>query len=358
MQPIRLLDLGEVPAVRSQTVYHAVAHAQTADTPNTIILVSPADPYACIGFHQELEKEVDLDYCRAHNLPVYRREVGGGAVYLDNGQIFTQWVFQPGNLPANLEEQYELYVKPLLDAYQELGIDAYLRPINDIHVGGKKIGGTGAAQIGEAQVVVGSLMLNFDKATMTRILKVPSEKMRDKIFESLEAYMVTMEELLETMPSREQIKAVYVQKCAQALGAEIVPGTLTEAELAMAEKLDHDYTSDEWLFEKGSLPKMGVKIHEDVRVVETALKAPGGLIRVTARLRENAIDDVSLSGDFTLLPSHGLSAIEAGLVNQPVQPEALSESVAAVYQAEQIRSPGVTPENFAEAIMQAATGNS
>jgi lipoate-protein ligase A len=29
---------------------------------------------------------VDLDYCARHNLPVYRREVGGGAVFLDNGQ--------------------------------------------------------------------------------------------------------------------------------------------------------------------------------------------------------------------------------------------------------------------------------
>jgi lipoate-protein ligase A len=358
MNQIRLLDLGEVSAIRSQTVYHAVAHAQTPDTPNTIILVSPAQPYACIGFHQELEKEVDLDYCRANNLPVYRREVGGGAVYLDNGQIFTQWVFQPGTLPATVESQYELYAKPLVDAYQQLGIDAYLRPINDIHVGGKKIGGTGAAQIGEAQVVVGSLMLNFDKATMTKILKVPSEKMRDKIFESLEAYMVTMEELLDTMPGREQIKAVYVQKCAETLGAEIVPDTLTEAELAKAEELDEEFSSDAWLFEKGSLPKVGVKIHEDVRVVETALKAPGGLIRVTARLHRDTIDDISLSGDFTMLPAQGLSAIESTLHSQPVQREALTTAIEAVVQAEAIQSPGVTPEQFAAAILQAATANS
>ena len=77
-----------------------------------------------------------------------------------------------GPLPADLEARFELYVRPLVETYRALGIPAYLRPINDVHVGGKKIGGTGAAQMGDAEVVVGSLMFTFDKATMARVLKV------------------------------------------------------------------------------------------------------------------------------------------------------------------------------------------
>ncbi len=354
MNPIRYLDLGTVSPIRSQTVYHAVAHAMTPDTPNTIILVSPAQPYACVGFHQNLEKEVDLDYCRQHNLPVYRREVGGGAVYLDDGQVFTQWVFQPGQLPVKLEDQYRLYIEPLVATYQTLGIDAYLRPVNDIHVGGKKIGGTGAAQIGQGQVVVGSLMFDFDKATMARILKVPSEKMRDKIFESLEQYMVTMAELLPTPPDRAAVKKLYIDQCAAALNAEIVPGELTAEEEAIAARLDAAFAADDWLFQKGSLKQVGVKIHQDVRVVETALKAPGGLIRVTARLREGHIDDIALSGDFTMLPASGLVAIEAALRGVGVQHEALVARLSDLYHRLNIQSPGVTPENFSDAVLQAA----
>jgi lipoate-protein ligase A len=59
LNTIRLLDLDRVAPVRSQTVYHAVAHALTAEIPDTIILVSPTDPYVCIGYHQDLKKEVD-----------------------------------------------------------------------------------------------------------------------------------------------------------------------------------------------------------------------------------------------------------------------------------------------------------
>jgi lipoate-protein ligase A len=63
MRSIRVLDLGRVSAVRSQTVYHAAAYAMTGDRPDTVILVSPDQPYVCVGYHQDLEKEVDLAYC-------------------------------------------------------------------------------------------------------------------------------------------------------------------------------------------------------------------------------------------------------------------------------------------------------
>lgn len=353
MNPIRLLDLGRVSPLRSQTVYHAVAYAMAPDDPDTIILVSPTDPYVCIGYHQDLEKEVDLAFCQAHGLPVLRREVGGGAVYLDDGQVFTQWVFHQGHLPQTLEKRFELYVRPLVETYRALGINAYHRPINDIHVAGKKIGGTGAAQIGLAEVVVGSLMFAFDKATMARVLKVTSEKMRDKIFESLEQYMTTMSEELQEIPDRQSVKDLYITKCAAVLEAEIVPGEWTAKEEEMARQLDKRFVSDEWLYQKGGLRHVGVKIHEDVQVVETAFKAPGGLIRATVRLREGRIDDLAISGDFTLLPAFAVGALEQALRGLSARRESLTGRIQEVYQALSIQSPGVTPEDFATAIVTA-----
>jgi len=356
LRRIRLLELDTLSAVRSQTVYHAVAHAMTEATPDTIILVSPRQPYVCIGFHQDLEKEVDLTYCQAQGLPVLRREVGGGAVYLDDGQVFTQWVFHTGHLPQTLEKRFELFIRPLVETYQALGIEAYYRPVNDIHVGGKKIGGTGAARIGPADVVVGSLMFSFDRATMARALKVSSEKMRDKIFESLEQYMITMTELLERLPDRQTVNDLYVQKCAAALKAEIVPGEWAADEEAIAAQLDARFFSSAWLYQKGGLRQVGVKIHEDVRVVESALKVPGGLIRVTARLREERIDDVALSGDFTLLPAFALGSIEQAVRGLSLSHAALVTRIQEVYRDLAVQSPGLTPEHFAQAILAAARG--
>ena len=168
-------------------------------------------------------------------------------------------VFHPGHLPADLEERFALYVRPLVETYQALGINAYLRPINDIHVGGKKIGGTGAAQMGSAEVVVGSLMFTFDKATMSKVLKVSSEKMRDKVFQSLDQYMTTIEEQLQPLPDRAAVKNLYMAKCAAALGAEVARGEWSAAEEVVATDIDQRFTSDEWLHEKGGLRQTGVQ---------------------------------------------------------------------------------------------------
>ncbi len=356
MNPIRLLDLGLVTPIRSQTVYHAVGHTLTADSPDTIIIVAPDRPYVCIGYHQDLEREVDLDYCRAHGLPVARRQVGGGAVYLDAGQLFVQWVFHREALPSSLEARFDLYIRPLVETYQALGVAAYHRPVNDIHVAGKKIGGTGAAQMGEAEVLVGSLMFTFDKAAMARVLKVPSEKMRDKIFESLEQYMTTLAEQVSPLPDRSTVRDLYLARAAATLGREIVPGVPTAAELALAAELDARFISEEWLYQKGSLRRAGVKIHEDVHVVEGAFKAPGGLIRATVRLREGRIDGLELAGDFTVFPAAAVGDLQDAAFGAESARAALIERFAAAYRALAIQAPGVTPEHLADAVL-AAAGN-
>lgn len=354
MIPVRLLDLGLVPPIRSQTIYHAVGHALTRDCPDTIILVSPTHPYVCVGYHQDLEREVDLDYCRTHGLPVTRREVGGGAVYLDAGQLFVQWVFRPQGLPASLEARFDLFIRPLVETYRALGLAAYHRPVNDIHVAGKKIGGTGGAQMGLAEVMVGSLMFTFDKRAMARVLAVSSEKMRDKVTKSLEQYMTSLSELLDPLPDRNAVRDLYLGCAARVLGREIVPGAPTDAELALAARLDERFVSEEWLHQKGTLRRAAVKIHEDVQVAEGVFKAPGGLIRATTRLHRGRVDSLELAGDFTLLPAAAITALEDAAEGAELQQDALGARFAAVYRDLAIESPGVTPKYLAAAVLAAA----
>ncbi len=350
MKRIRLLRLGMVSPVRSQTCYHAVAYALAEGAPDTVILVSPADPYVCIGFHQDLEIEVDVDYCRRQRLPVYRREVGGGAVYLDRNQLFVQWVFRPSSLPADVAERFRLYIEPLVLTYRALGIDARHRPVNDVHVGHKKIGGTGAARIGQAEVVVGSLMFDFDRAAMARILRVSSEKMRDKVHQSLEEYMTTLRDELGTLPDRPAVEALYLAQCARALDADIVQGEWTAEEEALARELDERFESRDWLYQKGTKRRPGVKIHEDVQLHESSLKAPGGLIRLTLRLRNGRIDDLSISGDFTMVPQTAVIEIEESLRGTTAEPQAVLEVIREKYRVRQIQSPGIGPGDWAAAL--------
>lgn len=348
---IRILDLGTVPWLRSQSVFHGLAYAMRPGDPDTITLMSPDSPYVCVGFHQEVEKELDVAYCREHGIPITRREIGGGAVYLDAGQIFWHTIFQREHLPFGIEEIYAKVLAGPVAAHNEMGIPAYHRPVNDIQVGGKKIGGTGAATIGGALVVAGSLLMDFDYALMARVLRVPSEKFRDKVFQTLNEYLTTItRELGERAPSREDAKQILVKHFARALDAEVFPGSLTERELRVIEELDSVLTSDDWVFQRGGMTRAGVKIAEGVRVRESAHKAPGGLIRATVTERDGVIDDVVLSGDFFCYPPEAIAGLERSLVGVSLEQDALVARISGFLADRSARLPGVSSADLAKAI--------
>ncbi len=345
-QPVRLIDAGTLPYLESQTIYHAVAYAMTPETPDTAILVSPDTPYVCIGFHQEVEREVDLEYCQVHHIPVTRREVGGGAVLLDANQIFTQWVFQREHVPLKVIDRFRWHATPIMATYQDFGVAASFRPINDIHVNGKKIGGMGAAAIGNAEVVVSSLMLDFDTHTMARVLKVPNEKFRDKVFQGLENYMTTLTKELGKTPEREAVKQRYIEHLQEVLQRPVEVGELTPKEQDVLRQLNERFRSKDWLYQKGGLVRGAVKIHGGVWVGETAYKAPGGLIRITLRIRENTIDDLAISGDFTFYPQHQLAAFEHYLKGKSLEPAALRKAIETFYQDHAVQTPGIEIDHW------------
>lgn len=353
--PVRLVDAGTVPALRSQTVYHGVAHAFTKDSPNTIILVSPELPYVCIGFHQEIKKEVDVGFCRDNNIPIVRREVGGGAVYLDDRQLFTQWIFHPNAYPMRIDERFKMHAYPIVETYKALGVDAFFRPVNDVQVHpGKKIGGMGAAAIGNAEVLVCSFMFDFDFELMSKVLNVPDEKFRDKIYQSLNEYMTTLKKELGEIPSRETIKQLYIEKCEKVLGDSVEEGEFSDVELRKMNELDAKFSTESWLFSKGSHARPAVKIHSGVWVGETSVKTPGGLIYATIRLRNNYIDDITLSGDFTFYPHTKFAGMEKALLHAEATTEKLSEIVNRFYEEENIQTPGVEPHDWVDSIVSLA----
>ncbi len=269
-EPVRVVRLAGVSPLRSQAAYHALGHApRAAGAPDTILLIVPASPYVCIGYHQELEREVDTAACRRLGLPVIRRGVGGGAVLLDDGQVFANWVFAANHLPGSIESRFRLYAAALVETYRGLGVPAEHRPVNDIHVAGRKIGGTGAARMGEREVVVGSLMFDFDHDRMAQVLRVSSEKMRDKVARALHDYVTTLRRELGVAPDRDAVLAAYLEQCAAALGRPMRAGELTAEELRAVRGWERRLASAQWTQRAARRAVSGVRICADVSVHES-----------------------------------------------------------------------------------------
>ncbi len=313
---IRLLDFGKVDSLRSLAIFHGVAYALDRDHPDTITLTRPRDPFVSIGHHQDAKTEVDLEFCRNAGVPVYRREVGGGAVYLDEGQTFWHTIFHRDRVPTSLADIYSRFLAGPVLALNRIGIPAVHRPVNDIQVEGRKIGGTGAATIGESMVVAGSLMFDFNYKLMSQVLRVPSEKFRDKVYSTMREYLTTINRQLgEHAPKRPEAERILVECFTETLGDVLVEDEPRPDELASIAEQEERIASEEWLHLEG-LPPSGdsVKIAEGVTVVEGVHKAPGGLVRASMALRDGVIVGIVLSGDFFVEPAAARRALQDALV--------------------------------------------
>ncbi len=315
---VRLLDMGMVIPLRSQSIYHGITASMTPDSDPAILLCRPKSTYVSIGYFQEAGMEVDLAFCDENSIPVYRRQVGGGAVLLDQNQLFYHIVmphsaFDELGLPQSMAERFAFLAAPPIAAYQSMGVNASFRPINDIQVEGKKIGGTGIGEFDHAVVFAGSMMLDFNHQLMSKVLKIPDEKMRDKIFQSLEAYITTLKRELPTAPPVADVAKSLVEAFEQSWPIEVYPSLPTTEELEAIESYDAQIASEEWLH----LVKMpekdfaAVKISANVKVLHAAHKAPGGMIRATVRVVDEKIESVLLSGDFPISPRQGLEALSS-----------------------------------------------
>ena len=342
---MKLYDLGYVSWRDSQALYHALPRLGREG----LFILAPDSPYVSIGRHQDARYDVDIEYCRAHGIPVMRREVGGGAVYLDGNQLFYQLVIHKDNplAPARKEDFYRKFLQAPIATYRELGIDARYKPVNDIVTAeGRKISGNGVAEIGDFIVFVGNIIVDFDYDTMVRVLRVPDEKFRDKVYKTLRDNLSTIRRELGGAPPFDELRELLASKFEDILGPMERVGQIEPELRAKAEEVSCWLFGDEWLFSGGRRRKLTkrVKIREGVEVLQRVYKAPGGLLRAIFRLEEGRIHDVSLSGDFFLYPAEALEELENAL--EGLTPEETGPVIEGFFASHGVETPGIEPKDL------------
>ena len=343
-----LLNLGERPWEESMLIFHALARMGV----EALDIVSPVTPFVSIGYFQNAEQEVDLEYCRKEGLPIIRREVGGGTVYLDHNQIFYHLVWDQNNprFPRRVSEIYQHLSVPPIETYQEFGIKAEFREVNDIVTAeGRKIAGLGGANIADSMVFVGSVILDFDYEKMVRAIKVPDEKFRDKVFKTMKENVTTMNRELGRIPPRDEITRVLVEKFEKVLG-KLEPVELNDEIIRKMKELALWFNSPEFLFKKAPQIPKGVKIKEGIEILYGMHKAKGGLIRTVQEVETKTLKEINISGDFTMLPKEELSDLEGALKETEREEKKLESKIEEFYEKSGVQTPGVEPQDITKAI--------
>lgn len=271
MSDLRVIDFGRVSALRSQTLWHALAYGVSAGAAPTLSFMRPSRPYVGLGYHRRLD-EADLEACAEAGLPVFRRMVGGGVVYLDEHQQFFQICLPAAAVPRSRDVALRRLLEPAVTAFRAVGVPAELDADGEIVIDEAKICGHGAAQIDDAVVVVGNLIERFDHVAAARVLAVP-EDVRAEIIRLMERYVAA------TPVDSAAFRAAAIDAYAEALGLEPVPGGLTGYERERLFELDEQFRSPAWLRGPMQLPprRLQVKIRAGV-YVDWSVERKGALV--------------------------------------------------------------------------------
>lgn len=242
----RVIPISSQPAALNMALDEAVCNAiAKGESGPTIRFYTWSPSAVTIGYFQELEREVDVEYCRQNGFDFVRRRTGGGAVFHDSGGEITYSVLAPEKMfPKGIIESYKVICGWIIDGLRGIGIDAEFRPINDIVANGKKISGNAQTRREGVLQQHGTILYRLDADTMFRCLKVSDAKIRDKMIATAKERVTCIREINKGISFDEASTSLMGTFCA---GKKFSFGTFSKGELADAARLAKEkYSSREW----------------------------------------------------------------------------------------------------------------
>ncbi len=347
----RLLDTGVRSAAENMALDEVMLRARgRGSVPDTLRFLQFSPEAVLVGYHQAVDQEVRVEYCRQHGIDINRRITGGGAIYFDRTQI--GWEIVAGRDRPLFQQPpdriYRYLAEGAIRGLRRLGVEAAYRPVNDIEVRGRKISGTGGTERGGAFLFQGTLLVDFPVERMLRALRLPGENLQEKDIVAFRQRVTCLREELGTAPPADAIKQALAAGFAEVLQAEMVPAGLHPEEEALLPEVAARFEREEWI--------LAVRRPEGTDFLVGNHKAPSGLIRVVlhADTTYRRIKQIFITGDFFAFPQRLVADLEAWLKNAPLEEARLGQRVHEFFAGREWCIPGVTPEDFTLAILQAA----
>lgn len=191
-----------------------------------------------IGYFQSMEEEVNVEECKRIGVDVLRRITGGGAVLHEFELTYS---FITKVYPANIMESYKLICDPVVMCLNRLGFNAKYVPLNDIIVNNKKVSGNAQTRKNNTLLQHGTILLDVKFDEMFSVLKVPSEKIKDKMINDVKARVMGINK------SFKEVASNLKESFAERFGAQVIIDNLSRKEVEDTEKLAvGKYSSHQW----------------------------------------------------------------------------------------------------------------
>src|SRR5215203_410244 len=241
MNKIRLLETEHRSAYYNMALDQALMSTVGDSIP--ILRIYGWKPCAVsIGYFQSLKEEVDIKKCKKLGIDVVRRITGGGAVLHEHELTYS---FITKVYPANIIESYRSICEPVVMCLYDLGFDAKFSPLNDIAVENKKVSGNAQTRRNNVLLQHGTILLDVNVDKMFSVLKVPSEKIKDKIIQDVK------ERVMGLKVSYDEVANKLWRSFGQKFQAEVFKDHVKSDESIEAKIMQkYKYSTYEWNYKR------------------------------------------------------------------------------------------------------------
>ncbi|WP_128330307.1 lipoate--protein ligase [Apibacter sp. HY039] len=243
-------------------------------------------PSIIIGKHQNTIEEINTQYVEENNIKVVRRLSGGGAVYHDLGNLNFSFITQDdGNSFSN----YRKFLKPVIKALKNMGVDAELKGRNDVVVGERKISRNAQFASKGKIITHGTLLFKSNIDEVVNSLNVRKDKIESKGIKSIRSRVANISEFMnESISINEFRENLLLQIFNVNHLDEIKSYPLGENDWNKINQIsDERYSNWEWNY--GRSPKF---------YIENRKRFSVGSIDLRLNVEEGIITQIKIYGDF------------------------------------------------------------
>lgn len=193
-------------------------------------------PSVIFGRNQVLENEVNVAYCREHNIKLYRRKSGGGCVYADMDNLMLSFI----TTEENVNFAFNRFVNMILLVLRRLGIEATGTQHNDIMIGDRKACGTACYHVGGRSIVHSTMLYDTNMEHMLNAITPGPEKLEKKGIQSVRQRIT----LLKDYTTLEGVEALK-----QLIRDTLCVGErqLSQDDVAKIEAIEASYLKEEFI---------------------------------------------------------------------------------------------------------------
>lgn len=277
------------------------------------------EPSVIFGRNQLIENEVNLDYCRKHNISTYRRKSGGGCVYADMNNVMFSYITNDEPIGFTFSK----YLNMVVEMLRRIGVNARISGRNDLLVDNRKVSGNAfyrmsvskLSQLNEnlnthlaRNIVHGTILYDTDMLNMVGSITPTDAKLLCKGVASVRQRVALLKNYIYM--TIDEFKDFAIRNLCD---GEI---SLTEYDVGQIETIEKEYLTDEFIY--GNNPKYTLVRKGRIETV--------GDFEIRMEVKNGVVKAMTILGDYFILGDIDKTIIEP-LRDVPLERKAIEAAL-------------------------------